>query len=147
LSQQRRRLAPPLSSGTTPLLKSPNTAAACSLRGAGNRGKLVGRGGVYGQLAASLELNGNSASRVDAASRAVNVFQPHENLGKPIRKTPDGRSYASPNKRFCHRNRFSDYNAADQIAESSVECIHPQQMEISKGDSYARADRRRRRQV
>jgi hypothetical protein len=79
------------------LLKRTNELNSCAVSGVADCGKFVGRDRTGGQSTSLIEPQSHPTSRVLAASRAVGILDPHEDLEDSASKSTDCCANASPN--------------------------------------------------
>jgi hypothetical protein len=80
-----------------PLLKGTNKLNSCAVSGATDCNELVGLDGAGGHSTSPIEPQSHSTSCVHAASWAIGVLDPYEDLGDSVSKSTDCGANASPN--------------------------------------------------
>ena len=79
------------------LLKGTDELNSCAVSGAADCGEFVGRDGAGGQSTSPIESQSHPTSCVHAASWAIGVLDPYEDLGDSVSKSADSGANASPN--------------------------------------------------
>jgi hypothetical protein len=93
----RRRTAESFPPAAMPLLKGTHNLTSYAASGATDCNELVGLDGAGGHSTSPIEPQSHPTSCVHAASRAIGVLDPYEDLGDSVSKSANSRANASPN--------------------------------------------------